>query len=71
MFDFTILTVWENPAETDTHLTWARDLFGAIQPHATGVYVNNLGVEGAERGVERWSNGSGPLPARPNPIGDR
>ena len=49
MFDFTILTVWEDPAETDTHMTWARDLFGAIQPHATGVYVNNLGVEGSDR----------------------
>ena len=49
VFDFTILTVWEDPAETDTHVTWARDLFGAIQPHATGVYVNNLGVEGSDR----------------------
>jgi FAD/FMN-containing dehydrogenase len=48
-FDFTILTVWEDPAETDTHLTWARDLFAAMQPHATGVYVNNLGVEGSDR----------------------
>jgi FAD/FMN-containing dehydrogenase len=48
-FDFTILTVWEDPAETDTHLTWARDFFSAMQPHATGVYVNNLGVEGSER----------------------
>jgi FAD/FMN-containing dehydrogenase len=49
VFDFTILTVWEDPAETDTHLTWARDLFAAMQPHATGVYVNNLGVEGSDR----------------------
>lgn len=49
VFDFTILTVWEDAAETDTHLTWARDLFAAMQPHATGVYVNNLGVEGSDR----------------------
>jgi FAD/FMN-containing dehydrogenase len=48
-FDFTILTVWEDPAETDTHLTWARALFAAMQSHATGVYVNNLGVEGSDR----------------------
>src|SRR5207302_6450748 len=30
-FDFTILTVWEDPAEADTHLTWSRDLFAAMQ----------------------------------------
>ncbi len=48
-FEFTILTVWEDPAETDTHLAWARDFFAAMQPHATGVYVNNLGVEGSDR----------------------
>jgi FAD/FMN-containing dehydrogenase len=48
-FDFTILTVWQDPAETDTHLTWARALFAAMQSHATGVYVNNLGVEGSDR----------------------
>ena len=48
-FDFTILTVWQDPVETDTHVTWARELFGAMQSHATGVYVNNLGVEGSDR----------------------
>jgi FAD/FMN-containing dehydrogenase len=48
-FDFTVLTVWEDAAETDTHLTWARDFFAAMQPHATGVYVNNLGLEGSDR----------------------
>jgi FAD/FMN-containing dehydrogenase len=48
-FDFTILTAWDDPAETSTHLTWARDFFAAIEPHATGVYVNNLGVEGSDR----------------------
>jgi FAD/FMN-containing dehydrogenase len=48
-FDFTILTVWDDPGETDTHLTWARDFFAAMQPQATGVYVNNLGVEGTDR----------------------
>ena len=48
-FDFTILTVWEDPAEDAEHIGWARDLFGAMAPHANGVYVNNLGVEGAER----------------------
>jgi FAD/FMN-containing dehydrogenase len=49
LFDFAILTVWQDPAETTEHVTWARDFFDAMQPHATGVYVNNLGTEGADR----------------------
>ena len=49
VFDFTILTVWDDPAETEAHMIWARDFSDAIRPHATGVYVNNLGSEGADR----------------------
>jgi FAD/FMN-containing dehydrogenase len=49
LFDFAILTVWQDPAETAGHVTWARDFFEAMQPYATGVYVNNLGTEGADR----------------------
>jgi FAD/FMN-containing dehydrogenase len=48
-FDFTILTVWEDPAEDDDHIAWARSFHAAMQPSSTGVYVNNLGVEGADR----------------------
>ena len=49
LFDFAILTVWRDPTETAEHVTWARDFFDGMQPHASGVYVNNLGAEGAER----------------------
>jgi FAD/FMN-containing dehydrogenase len=49
VFDFTVLTVWRDPAETAEHMAWASDFFAAMQPHATGVYVNNLGTEGAQR----------------------
>jgi FAD/FMN-containing dehydrogenase len=49
VFDFAILTVWQDAAEDAEHLTWARDFAAAMQPYATGVYVNNLGVEGADR----------------------
>jgi FAD/FMN-containing dehydrogenase len=49
VFDFTILTVWQDPAEDGENIAWARDFHAAMQPHATGVYVNNLGVEGADR----------------------
>jgi FAD/FMN-containing dehydrogenase len=48
-FDFTILTIWNDPAEDAGHMTWARDFFTAIEPYSTGVYVNNLGSEGADR----------------------
>jgi FAD/FMN-containing dehydrogenase len=48
-FEFTILTVWEDPDEDAEHIAWARELFSAMAPHAHGVYVNNLGTEGAER----------------------
>jgi FAD/FMN-containing dehydrogenase len=48
-FDFAILTIWQDPARTADNVTWARDFAGAMQPHSTGVYVNNLGIEGAER----------------------
>jgi FAD/FMN-containing dehydrogenase len=48
-FDFAILTVWRDPADSDEHVTWAREFFAAMQPYATGVYVNNLGTEGADR----------------------
>jgi len=49
VFDFTILTVWQDPAEDAQNIAWARDFHAAMHPYATGVYVNNLGVEGADR----------------------
>ena len=49
LFDFSILTVWRDPAETAEHVTWARDFFTGMKPYASGVYVNNLGVEGSDR----------------------
>ncbi len=49
VFDFAILTVWQDPADDGEHIAWARDFHAAMQPYATGVYVNNLGIEGADR----------------------
>ncbi len=48
-FDFAILTACSDPAETDANVEWAQDLWTAMQPFATGVYVNNLGAEGDDR----------------------
>jgi hypothetical protein len=49
VFDFNILTVWRDPAADAENVAWARDLSAAMQPYSTGVYVNNLGTEGAHR----------------------
>jgi FAD/FMN-containing dehydrogenase len=46
-----INAVWtEDDPEPDRHITWARDLYDALQTHASGrVYVNFLGDEGQDR----------------------
>jgi FAD/FMN-containing dehydrogenase len=48
-FDFTILSISPDPQESAEDVAWARDFFAAMRPHSTGVYVNNLGTEGADR----------------------
>jgi FAD/FMN-containing dehydrogenase len=57
-FDFAILTVWRDPAETAGHVTWAREFFDDMQPYASGVYVNNLGTEGADRVKAAYAPGT-------------
>ncbi len=52
-FDLFILGVWMNRQEQDACVTWARDLWHAMDPFlGEGVYVNYLGAE-AEEGQER------------------
>ncbi|GIG60525.1 FAD-linked oxidase [Longispora fulva] len=42
--------VWQPGEDPDPHIEWARELWSAMAPHATGgVYVNFLGSEGEER----------------------
>ena len=48
-FDFTILAVWEEPSQDAEHMAWAASSSPRCSPIATGVYVNNLGIEGADR----------------------
>jgi FAD/FMN-containing dehydrogenase len=48
--DLLILTQWEDPSRTAEHIAWTRAAFEALEPHLEdAVYVNNLGVEGADR----------------------
>ena len=48
-FALNINAAWSDPETDPSQVTWARTLFEAMQPFATGVYVNFLGEEGEER----------------------
>jgi FAD/FMN-containing dehydrogenase len=49
-YDFLILGQWEDPADSERNIGWARRTFTAMTPHlADAVYVNNLGAEGPDR----------------------
>jgi FAD/FMN-containing dehydrogenase len=44
------IAIWTDPAEDDHQIAWARGVFEAMRPFASGgVYVNDLGDEGEER----------------------
>lgn len=50
LYDCFPVSIWDNPADDEAHIRWARDLWDAIRPFsAGGVYANNLGDEGADR----------------------
>jgi hypothetical protein len=46
LYDFLMLSGWEDPAEAERNIAWTRELYGAMQPslHA-GIYVNAVGGE--------------------------
>ena len=50
-FDLVILSSWTDPVESETNISWSRDLYEAVRPFAPpGVYVNDLdGDEGQQR----------------------
>jgi FAD/FMN-containing dehydrogenase len=49
-FLYSAVSTWENPAEDEQNIPWARTFHDAMQPFATGgVYVNFLSDEGADR----------------------
>jgi FAD/FMN-containing dehydrogenase len=51
-YNFLIISRWTDPADADRNIQWARDLWQAVQPFASGaVYVNYL--EGGEEGARR------------------
>jgi len=44
-----IVGQWLDPAKASENIAWARDCWGALQPFAGGVYVNDLGENDEER----------------------
>lgn len=49
-FDCFPVAIWDDPADDEANMCWARALWNAVRPFSTGgVYANNLGDEGDER----------------------
>jgi FAD/FMN-containing dehydrogenase len=48
-FDYVVYSMWEDPAEAGRHIAWTREFGTAMAPFSRGVYVNELGAEGADR----------------------
>jgi FAD/FMN-containing dehydrogenase len=50
LYDCFPISIWDNSADDEAHIRWARDLWDAMRPFSTGgVYANNLGEEGIDR----------------------
>jgi FAD/FMN-containing dehydrogenase len=49
------IAIWDDPADDEANMRWARDLWAAVRPFSTGgVYANNLGDEGGDRVREAY-----------------
>jgi FAD/FMN-containing dehydrogenase len=68
LVEFVAVAAWSDPAEDHDRMSAARRYATAIEPFASGVYVNDLADEGAA-GVKR-AYGSGQL-ARLTALKDR
>jgi hypothetical protein len=50
LYDCFPIAIWDDPADDDANIQWARSLWNAVRPYSTGdVYANNLGDEGEDR----------------------
>ena len=49
-WDYDIISQWDDPKETDTHIQWTRDFFNRVEPFTSGgVYVNHLDADEGDR----------------------
>ena len=59
-YNFVIISRWTDPAEAEQNIQWARGVWQAVQPYASGgVYVNYL--EGGQEGADRIRAAYGPV----------
>jgi FAD/FMN-containing dehydrogenase len=50
LYDCFPISIWDDPADDEAHIRWARELWDAMRQFSTGgVYANNLGEEGTDR----------------------
>jgi len=50
LYDCFPISIWDDPADDEVNVRWAREAWHAIRPFSTGgVYANNLGEEGEDR----------------------
>jgi hypothetical protein len=46
VWDYDVISQWNDPAESDRHIQWTREFWNAVQPFASGqAYVNHLDAE--------------------------
>jgi FAD/FMN-containing dehydrogenase len=51
------IAVWEDPADSERHISWCRNLCAAMRPHTTGgVYLNMIMDEGEGRVRDGYSS---------------
>jgi hypothetical protein len=54
-FDLVIISNWPDKKDDDKNISWTRNIWEALQPYLSHkVYVNALGVEGADRVKEAY-----------------
>ena len=55
LYDFLMLSGWEDPSQADVNVQWTRDLYEAVRPgwHA-GIYVNGLSDDAAQQTVDAF-----------------
>ena len=41
-YDVGFMAQWTDPAESDKHIAWARDMAEAMKPHSSGAYLLNF-----------------------------
>ena len=61
LYDFLMLSAWEDPAEAERNMQWTRALDNAIQPclHG-GIYVNAF-TEDSKQGTQRMRTARRPM----------